>query len=310
MTVLVAPGESVMSAPPFNDTLVTIGSYCLRASDNGTNLDSYTKVAEMRLKYDPIVTNVSLNGGADITLLPGATSTVIATGTVTDLNGYADDTGATSTIYRSGVGPACSADNNNCYRMGTSSCVFSSCSGYSCTVSCTSNIYYFADPTDIGTYAAENWKAFISVVDTAGGYGTSTTASPVELLTLRALNVTQGIDYGAVAVSSDTGAVDASTTVQNIGNQIINLNIAGTDLTNGASSTIPVANQKFATTTFTYSSCVGCNTLATTTVPLTINLSKPTTTIAVTSKVYWGIAIPFGVAGTAHQGVNTFYAVP
>ena len=167
---------------------------------------------------------------------------------------------------------------------------------------------YFADPTDIGTYAVQDWGAFISAVDTAGGYGTSTTAINKELITLRALNVTQSINYGSLSVLSDTGTYNATTTVQNLGNDRIDISIAGTNLTSGASS-IPVTNEKFSTSTFTYSTCTNCNALATTTTPLDVNLLKPTTTAATTGNVFWGIAIPFGAAASAHQGQNTFYAI-
>jgi hypothetical protein len=41
-----------------------------------------------------------------------------------------------------------------------------------------------------------------------------------------------------------------------------------------------------------------------------LDLTKPaSTTPAIIDEVYWGISIPFGVAGTAHQGVNIFYAI-
>jgi hypothetical protein len=288
----------------------TAGSYCLRATDNGTALDSYSRVAEMRLRYNPVVTNVVLNSGSDITLSPGSTTTVSATATVTDLNGYADMTQATATIYRSGVvnGGACSQNDNSCYRVASTSCTFFNCAGYSCTLSCSADIYYFADPTDIGTYSADAWAAFVSVHDTADGYGTSTTAIQKELITLRALDVTQTIDYGSVESQSDTGGYNATTTVDNIGNDAIDISIAGTNLTNG-SSTIPVTSQKFATTTFTYSGCTQCSLLATSTTNVEVDLAKPTSPSAVEDEVFWGISIPFGVAATAHQGQNTFYAI-
>jgi hypothetical protein len=288
----------------------TAGSYCLRTTNDGTALDSYSRVAEMRLRYNPIVTNVVLNNGNDITLSPGATTTVSATATITDLNGYADMTQATATLYRSGVasGSACAQNDNSCYQVASTSCTRFNCSGYSCALSCSADIYYFADPTDIGTYNTEDWRAYISVKDTADGYGTSTSAIGKELLTLRALEVTQTINYGAVESESNTGAYNASTTVDNVGNDAIDVSIAGTNLTSG-SSTIPVVNQKFSTTTFSYSGCTQCSLLATSTTNLEVDLAKPTSPTPVADDVFWGIAIPFGVAATPHQGQNTFYAI-
>jgi hypothetical protein len=283
-------------------------NYCLRVSNEGTDLDSYAKVAELALVFEPSVSAVTLNAGRDITLTGGTTTVVSATGTVSDQNGYADMVGATTTIYRSGVGDACAVDPNNCYRAGNAQCTFTSCSGNSCDVSCSIDVYYHADPTDIGTFAAETWRATLEVQDTSSGIATGSAPS-IDLITLRSISVDNDIDYGPLSVNSDTGSYNPSTTIQNIGNDTIDLLIEGTDLSNGVSSVIPVSEQIFATSTFTYSSCVYCNALATTSTTYEVDLTKPTTTAhSIVDQLYWGIEIPFGVAGTAHYGVNTFYA--
>lgn len=287
---------------------VTDQNYCLRITNDSTDFDSYTRVAELQLRFDPTITALSLNGGNDISLTPGATTTVYATGTVTDLNGYTDIDTSTSTIFRSGVGIGCSEDDNNCYISAAPLCSFNSCSGNSCDVSCSAEIYYFAEPTDTGTYAGETWRAYLEVSDQSGAIATATAPS-IDLLTLRAIDVDDAIDYGTLAVSSDTGAFNASTTVENIGNDNLDISISGSDLTDGGSSLIDVSQQLFATSTFTYSACVFCSTLATTTTNIEVDLSKPTTTSSVTDEVYWGINVPFGVAGTVHQGTNIFYAI-
>jgi hypothetical protein len=286
------------------------GSYCLRVTDDGTPLDGYTRVAEMRLRYNPSVASVVLNGGAAITLLPGSTTTVSATATITDLNGYSDMIQATATIHRSGVanGGNCTANDNNCYRIASTSCLMYACAGYSCLLSCSADVFYFADPTDEGTYAAEDWAAYISVVDTSNGYGTSTSSINKELITLRALDVTQTIDYGSLESQQDTGAYNATTTIDNIGNDSIDISIAGTNLTNGP-SIIPVNTQKFATSSFTYSSCTTCSLLGATPSSLEVDLAKPTSSTPVEDQIFWGISIPFGVAASPHQGQNTFYAI-
>ncbi len=281
-------------------------NYCLRVSNEGTDLDSYAEVAELSLLFEPSVPTASLNGGNDIILTGGATTTVTATGTVTDGNGYGDLVGASSTIYRSGVTDACSLDNNNCYIAGNSQCSFLNCSGNSCEVSCSVDIYYFAEPTDAGTYAGETWRATISVIDSGNAVATGSAPS-IDLLTLRYIDVDTGIDYGALEVNENTGSYNATTTIQNIGNVAIDLSVEGTDLTDGGSSVIPVAEQIFATSTFTYSSCIYCSILATTTTNIETDLDKPTSTsTAITDQVFWGIEVPFGVAGVAHSGVNTF----
>ena len=108
-----------------------------------------------------------------------------ATGTVTDFNGYADLVSGSSTIYRSGAGAACSADDNNCYISGgTPQCSFIDCAGNSCTLSCYADIYYHADPTDAGAYIGEEWLAYLEAVDQQGGTDLGS-ALGVELMTLR-----------------------------------------------------------------------------------------------------------------------------
>ena len=286
--------------------------YCLRVSNAGAALDTYLKVAKLLMRFDPTVTGVSLNGGADMTMLPGATTTVYVTGTATDLNGYTDLALASSTIYRSGAGPACSANNNSCYiSRGAPKCVFSSCAGNSCTVSCRADMYYLADATDATPYTGENWTSFIQVTDQAGGNNIGSAASGVELLSLRALNVSASINYGSLAVSSSTGSFNPTTTVQNIGNNPIDISLQGTNLTDGLSSTIPTSQQKFGTTSFTYSSCVTCRSMSTTTIAhYNADLAKPTSILVpVKRTLYWGIAIPFGVASNPHSGTNIFYAI-
>ncbi|HEX4798925.1 MAG TPA: DUF2341 domain-containing protein, partial [Candidatus Paceibacterota bacterium] len=288
---------------------VTDSNFCLRVTNEGTELDSYTHVAELELIFAPTITALSLNGGNDIVLTGGATTTVYATGTVSDLNGYDDIEGATTTIFRSGVGESCGANNNNCYVAGNSQCGMQNCSGYTCEVSCSIDMYYHADPTDIGTFAAETWRALLRVND-AGGSVATATAPSIDLLTLRAIAVDSSINYGSLAVNDDTGSYNATTSVQNIGNDSLDIAIEGTDLTDGGSSSIPVNEQKFATSTFTYASCVYCSQLATTTTNIKMDLSKPAaTTPAVIDQLFWGIAVPLGVAGTVHQGANTFYAI-
>ncbi len=288
---------------------VADSNYCFRVTNEGSELDAYTKVAELSLVFVPNITALSLNGGLDITLTGGATTTVTATGTVSDLNGYSDLSGATTTIFRSGVGESCSLDNNNCYISGNSRCSFINCTGNSCDVICTADMYYHADPTDIGTFAAETWRALLAVSDLGGSVATATAPS-IDLLTLRAIAVDSAINYGALAVNADTGSYNATTTVQNIGNDALDLSIEGTDLTDGGSSIIPVNEQKFATSTFTYSACVFCSALSTSPANYEMDLSKPaSTTPAIVDELYWGIAVPFGVAGSAHQGTNIFYAI-
>ncbi len=288
-------------------------SLCFRVTDNGTEYDTYLRVAELNLRFDPVLGAITLNEGLPISLLPGTTTRVYATGTVSDFNGYTDLVLASSTIYRSGVsgGAACTPDNNDCYvSTEATSCAFTTCAGDSCTIACYADIYFHADPTDAGTYEGEEWLAFIEVEDTSGGYDFAS-APGVELETLRAIDVAGTIDYGALAVNTNTGSFNASTSVLNLGNVAIDLEITGTDLSDGEASVIPADNQKFATSTFVYADCgvsEPCKELSSTTpVAIDVELGKPSVdTPPVADAVYWGIAVPIGVNSVPHQGINVF----
>lgn len=282
---------------------------CFRVTDAGTPLDTYLRVAELSLKFDPVISGLTFNDGLPISLLPGTTTRVYATATVTDLNGYTDfvSTVATSTMFSTSVAANCSPDDNNCYVSTTDNqCSYTNCLGNSCDLVCYADFYYFAEPTDA---LGIDWVTFLEVEDEAGGYDFDTSLG-TDVQTLRAINVTQSIDYGALAASSTSAANNASSTVENIGNTAVDIDVEGTDLYDGFSSTIPVSNQKLATSTFDYNACVTCTSLSTSSSLVDVDLSKPVTPSPyVTDTIYWGIAIPFGVSSAPHSGTVLFTPV-
>jgi hypothetical protein len=291
---------------------VTEQAYCFRLTDDGVEFDSYVNIPELSLQFPPTLGAVTLNDGLNISLVPGTTTPVLATGTATDLNGVADLAFATTTFYRSGVagGALCTPNDNNCYvTTSGAGCSFINCTATTCEVSCQADIFYHADPTDSGSaFDGQEWFAFMEVADSNGDFDIETSPG-VELNTLRAIDVSGLIDYGALEVNDDTGSFNASTSVFNLGNVEVDLELTGTDLTDGISSAIPAEQQKFSTTTFTYSSCgASCELLSSSTpVALDVDLSKPATAVPPTAdEVFWGIAIPFGVNSTVHSGVNVF----
>ncbi len=288
---------------------VTDQNLCFRVTNAGDALDTYLRIAKLSLKFDPVISGLTFNDVNTISLLPGTTTRVYATGTVTDLNGFTDFASgrATSTMYSTSVSAACAADPNNCYISTTGSqCSYSNCSGNSCTLVCYADFFYFAEPTDdIGN----DWVAFFEVEDAAGGYDFETSA-PIDVATLRAINVTQAITYAAIEAETTTAGNNATTSVINIGNVAVDIDVEGTDLTDGQSSTIPVNNQKLATSTFNYNACVTCVNLSSTSIPVAVDLTKPVAvTPPVADTIYWGIAIPFGTAAAPHTGSVLFTPV-
>jgi len=243
-------------------------------------------------------------------LVSGTTTRVYATTTVTDLNGYADITNATSTFFRSGVGAGCTPNNNDCYISSTenSQCSFTNCAGDSCVIECYADIYFHADPTaSSSVYEGQEWLAFIEAEDANEGYDFDTSIGQ-DVNILRAIDVDGAIDYGSLTVNSDTGSDNATTSILNIGNVEIDIEVQGTDLSDGASSVIGADEQKFSTSTFTYNACGTCELVSSTTwVVLGADLVKPTTdSPPVEEEVYWGIEVPIGISSSPHQGYNVF----
>jgi len=259
----------------------------------------------------PTVSNVTLNGGSNITLVENTTTSVSWTATVTDTNGFADLNTATGKLYRSGVGSAqaCTTNDNNCYQDVT--CPLTSCSGNSCTATCEVNMQFHADPTDSGTYSAEYWRSWIEVNDDSAATGSE--FSPIstnEVATLRALNVTSSIAYGSLLAGDNTGATNQTTTVTNTGNSSIDIEVSGSQLCTNyptcSGSTIPVGNQEYSSNTFTY----GAGTdLSVSAAALNLSISKPTASPSnTTGSVKWGLALPSVVAVGAYTGANTITA--
>lgn len=288
---------------------VSDDAYCFRVTNDGTELDSYATIPELNLAFAPSVGAVNFNDGSTVTLTLGTTTPVLASTTVTDLNGYADITAATTTFYKSDVAGLadCTPDNNNCYRATLAdSCSLSGCAGNSCALQCSADFAFHADPTDGdgGVF----WYAYMEVGDSTDRSDFATSPAN-DVGTLRALAVQNAIDYGELGVNADTGSYNASTTIINLGNEAIDVDVQGTDLSDGAASVIDVSEQKFATSTFTYSGCVSCSQLNETGVSVEVDLSKPTTsTPPVSDELYWGINIPFGTNSVAHTGTNSFFA--
>lgn len=185
------------------------------------------------------ISTPTVNGGVDpIVLNPATTTLVTVTSTITDSNGAGAITYATSTFYRNGVGATCTADPLDCYQIPSSSCVFS---GSTSTVTCTANVWYFAQSTGgatgnaSSTYPSDSWKAAITVGDSTGATSTAVSnAVDVGVLTAVDIGANASISYGTLGAGATTATgQEPTTTVQNAGNSSTTLSVWGTDLTAG-----------------------------------------------------------------------------
>lgn len=256
----------------------------------------------------PSVTTINLNGGSNITLNEGTTTPVVLTGVITDTNGFATIASATAKIYRTPLNNTCTPDDNNCYSL--SNGVLSGCTGNTCNVTFTFNMQYFSDPTDTGSpNAAQTWAAAITGFDDGGLSGAGAGGS-VELNSLLALSVTGTITYGSLLPGDNSGSTNGSVVLSNTGNRAIDSEISGSNLCSDyptcAAGVIPVGNQQYKTTAFTY----GAGTALSTTPTLTqISLAKPTSLSNPSSTIYWGISLPGILPEGNYTGNNSIIAV-
>jgi len=252
----------------------------------------------------PTVGTVILNGGNDITVVENTYVTISGTTTVSDSNGYSDIVSVTSTLYLNNT--TCSsglADPNWCYYI--SSCATSNCSGNSCDVTCSANVWFIAEPTSPTTsYPGADWQMDITAVDSGGNSDTGTTSQ--ELLTLYAFDIDGSINYGTVNPGGTS--TEKQTHATNTGNYEIDLALSGVDMDDGAGHTIPVGQQKYSSSS-NMGDWIG-TALTTSPTPYNLDLPKPTATTSNSyDDLYWMIKIPDPQYPGTYSGTNTVSAV-
>lgn len=201
----------------------------------------------------PIITSYTLD---TVAMTAGSSDVVTHVVTFTDDNGDNDPTLVDMVFFDSAATTdACSADENECYRFdnedltGPAHCTVSDRSAAgtgktalgtdnSLSLSCNFTVWYNANAAD--------WKFSATVTD-GNGDANFADSNVVTVATLSAINIPEAsIAYGNVAVGADSSA--QTTTLQNAGNQIIDVLVDGTDMTGGG-HTIAAAQQKWNYTT-------------------------------------------------------------
>lgn len=268
----------------------------------------------------PEVSSVVLQSGNSIQLNIKNAAEILATTTsvdITDDNGCQDILYATSSIYWSSATDldSCSADDNNCYQIASTSCemIAGSCTDptdLNVTYTCSTTIAFHAIPSDNATGSpnqATNWLAGIRAFDEALS-GVGTTSVGVELLTTSAIEVVEsGIAYGTVQAGQDTGTDSATTTVVNFGNSPLNTYLYGVDMESGVNS-IGINYQEHSLAAYFQ---WGTGTEATSTLPGNLentDVARPTSQTDVSDYIYWGIGVPLGTLSGDYTGTNTFVA--
>ena len=180
-------------------------------SSNYENVSVRTQV-NVTQSY-PEITNVTCNSVADITLNAGTTKEVSCLVEITDYNGGNTINSTNGTFYFSTVTSQTADDNNTHYTNLT--CINTSYSGYNANWTCNFYILYYANN---GT-----WYVNISVKDDFGLTTDTNTDYSAVILPMYALNVTNVIDFGNLAVGDYSSIVEANVT--NFGNMDINISV-------------------------------------------------------------------------------------
>ncbi len=290
------------------------------------------------------------SGAGNLTLTNPQTSTINFTTkfTARDDNSCMNAAGgneivATSTIvnvYRSGITQAnCQTTGqynaNNCYPIATTSSVWTatcvqdascpSSSTLTTTFTCTYALQYLADPTDGADATAtqffnQNWLTSVKISDdnlaTSSLIEGSTGNELSSYLAYGLLN--SSITYGGLSPGQQNNPIVATTSVKAQGNVGLDHTLYGLDMCTtypgcpvSATSTVPVGQEKYATSSVGYASSTATALLVNPGALLGIHIPKSTIVLNPASgSTYWGIAIPSSIilAGS-YTGQNTIIGV-
>ena len=304
-------------------------------------------------------TDITLNGGLDLVLTnaaAGETTGFTLDFTIRDANSCLNAASSSEistdaadhlvSIFRSNnstttcSGASGDYDPNDCYVNGVPTAIWNlSCTATTTCASpnqdymdftCTFPLWFLADPTDNGVntpaaFEITNWTAGIAGVDDNYATGTmTTTTNAVELDSAPYIDMqAYEIAYGGVEPGSDTGTLNASSTLLNIGNTGLDQDVRGdsmcptytlaTKCPNSATSTVPDDQQQFASTSLSYGSPLAIAMSSTTDSEVELDVNKTTGTTSAqwnTGVTYWGIAVPGSITlAGSYTGLNTFTAV-
>ena len=183
-------------------------------------------------------TNVSL---MNVTLSAGSTRIVTCNATVRDWNGFNDIKGVNATLWDTTNAQYADPNNNNTHY--TNSACTNSSNGLNFTINyiCQFSVYYYANN---GT-----WNCTAIATDSYNKTGNKTNSTL--FYPMYALNVTDGIDFGNVAIEDYSANKTANIT--NIGNRQINITVEGYGVNRGdglamncsLGGNIAVSNERF-----------------------------------------------------------------
>jgi hypothetical protein len=298
-----AGGRIAILYSSWNWTGSTLTNTAATAGGTGKNAGAIGTVYLESANEVPTALSVLLESGdTAANLTAGVTTPLVCTATINDPDGYLDISNVEATFYRTSLGYMAANNDNNHY---STSCVGGSGSGTNRPYSCTFNVQYHADATDVGSpNASDDWSCRITPFD-SDGEGVSD-VDYIEINSLTAIEVpNQLVLTSAIEPGEQTGNQNAILGITNVGNTALNVQFSGTDLCTAYPScasggVIGVNNIQFKEVGFTYGGGI--------TLTSGIQLGVFTITKATTSpsnqsqNTYWGVAIPTSSIGGLYTG--------
>lgn len=249
--------------------------------------------------------NTGGNGGA-IDLIPGGTKLVKVTGTVEDLNGSADIQGVSATFYKSSGSPACSPDNNDCYKVNSCTTTNGPTSNQ-LDFNCTMNLAFYTDSTQAGgPDQTRDWIVSVDVKDIDNAAANNNSLHK-EINTLLALSIPGSLNFGTLTIGSQTNSSNNQNMgIEQYGNDEADVEVSMPGPLNCAiRGAIPTNNVKWSLTDVDFSDV---STVALSNTPTNTFLNVPYRTNDASPQMktlFWNIAVPpGGIEGACSNNIT------
>jgi hypothetical protein len=181
---------------------------------NGSNYKNYSVRSTVNVTNAyPEIINITCNSGASITLTAGSTKTVSCLVQIRDYNGGNTINYVNGTFYYYLNQSSDPDDNNTHYTNAT--CINETPNGYYVNWTCAFDVWYYANNG--------SWRINSTVNDSFGAKDNDYNNATISALL--ALNVTDLIDFGQLAVTQTSLSIQANVT--NFGNRPINVTVYG-----------------------------------------------------------------------------------
>ena len=288
-------------------------------TDIGANYKNVTVWTHVNITHSkPDVLNVTVYeaqnySARNITIVAGGTKKVYCNATVRSWEGYNDITVVNATLFNIATSNQSSANNLNNHYTNASCTINNSLTQFIGIYVCSFDvIYYSNNGTWTCNVTVQNSYTQINSNFTGSGFG-NTIFYPVY-----ALNVTDGIDYGGVAVE-DYSLGDRTANITNLGNMGINISVEGYGTKRGdglamncsLSGNITVDNEKFSATP---GQAYGAKTSLTSSpggviIP-SLTMLKQTNASMIVNATYWQLYVPPNPAGNCTGNIIFNAAAP